>query len=73
VNHKELYERVTAQVVARIEAGAGTWSMPWRAIANIGQPVNATTHRAYRGGNHMWLAMVAQANGWGGGGVHPLV
>jgi len=65
-DRQELYANVTAYVVREIEAGAGTWSMPWAAIAETGQPVNATTHQAYRGGNHMWLAMVAQSRGWGG-------
>jgi antirestriction protein ArdC len=66
MKHNELYERVTTQVVAQIEQGAGEWRMPWRAIAEVGQPVNALTRAGYRGGNHLLLAMVAQANGWGG-------
>ncbi len=66
MNYRELYERVTTQVAAQVEAGASEWRMPWRAIAEVGQPVNASTAKAYRGGNHMWFAMVAQANGWGG-------
>jgi antirestriction protein ArdC len=66
MDRKALYADVTNQVVKQIEAGAGDWRMPWHAIAETGQPVNVTTHKAYRGGNHMWLAMVCQANGWGG-------
>jgi antirestriction protein ArdC len=66
MDRKELYASVTAQVVRQIEHGAGTWRMPWEAIAAVGQPVNATTHQAYRGGNHMLFAMVAEARGWSG-------
>jgi antirestriction protein ArdC len=66
MDRKELYADVTAQVVKQIEAGAGEWRMPWHAIAEVGQPVNATTHQPYRGGNHMLFAMVAEARGWSG-------
>ena len=34
MDRKELYASVTEQVVAQIEAGAGTWRMPWHAIAD---------------------------------------
>jgi antirestriction protein ArdC len=64
-DRKELYATVTAHVVRQIEEGAGEWRMPWQAIAETGQPVNATTHQAYRGGNHLWFALVAQSRGWG--------
>jgi antirestriction protein ArdC len=66
VNYRDLYARVTTAVVAQIEAGASEWRMPWRAIAEVGQPVNASTGLGYRGGNHMLFAMVAQAQEWGG-------
>jgi antirestriction protein ArdC len=65
-DRNELYASVTAHVVRQIEAGAGEWRMPWQAIAETGQPVNATTRQAYWGGNWMWLAMVAQSRDWGG-------
>jgi antirestriction protein ArdC len=65
--YDELCEQVTAEVVRMIEEGsAGKWRMPWEAIAEAGQPVNATTHAAYRGGNVLWLSMVAASHGWGG-------
>jgi antirestriction protein ArdC len=66
MNRNELYESVTAQVVAQIEAGVDRWRMPWHAIADAGEPVNALTANAYRGGNHLVLGMVAVARGWGG-------
>ena len=66
MDRQTLYASVTAQVVAQIEAGAGQWRMPWQAIAETGQPVNALTGKPYRGGNHVVLGLVAAANGWGG-------
>lgn len=66
MDRKELYAEVTAQIVKQIEDGAGHWKMPWQAIADAGEPVNATTHKAYRGGNHLVLGMVAVARGWSG-------
>lgn len=64
MDRKTLYESVTAEVVRQIEAGAGTWRMPWQALADAGQPVNALTGNAYCGGNHLVLGMVAAARGW---------
>lgn len=63
---QELYEQVTNEVVRQIEAGAGTWRMPWHAIAAAGEPVNAATGKGYRGGNHLIFGMVAAAQGWSG-------
>lgn len=63
---RDLYADVTAQVVRQIEAGAGNWKMPWQAIAEAGEPVNASTNKAYRGGNHLVLGMVGAVNGWSG-------
>ena len=66
MDRQELYASVTAQVVAQIEAGAGQWRMPWHTIADAGEPVNALTGKAYRGGNHLVFGMVAVARGWAG-------
>lgn len=66
MDRKELYASVTASIVKQIVAGAGEWKMPWQAIADAGEPVNATTHKAYRGGNHLVLGMVAVGRGWSG-------
>lgn len=66
MDRKAVYEAVTAQVVAQIEAGTSAWRMPWGAITEAGQPVNALTGKPYRGGNHLVFGMVAAANGWSG-------
>ena len=67
MDRKELYASVTAQVVEQIEAGAPAWRMPWHAIADAGEPVNALTRQPYRGGNHLVFGMVAVVRGWSGG------
>lgn len=64
MDRTKLYEAVTADVIRQIEDGAGEWQMPWRAIAGAGEPVNALTGKAYRGGNHLVLGMVAASRGW---------
>lgn len=66
MDRKELYSAVTAEVVRQIEAGAGEWRMPWAAIAEAGEPVNALTHQPYRGGNHLVFGLVAMQRGWSG-------
>jgi antirestriction protein ArdC len=66
MDRKALYARVTAEIVHQIEDGAGEWKMPWQAIADAGEPVNALTRKAYRGGNHLLFGMVAVSRGWSG-------
>lgn len=66
MNRSDLYAQVTAEMVRQIEAGAGTWRMPWHAIAEAGEPVNATTGKAYRGGNHLVLGLTAMGCGYSG-------
>jgi antirestriction protein ArdC len=66
MDRKTLYAAVTAEVVRQIEEGAGKWHMPWQAIAAAGEPVNALTGKAYRGGNLLTLGMVAASRGWPG-------
>ncbi|HRK39515.1 MAG TPA: zincin-like metallopeptidase domain-containing protein [Burkholderiaceae bacterium] len=54
----DLYTRVTAAVIASLEAGVPPWVCPWsRSSASGGSqlPVNATTGRPYRGINVLLL------------------
>lgn len=54
----DLYTRVTASVIASLEAGVPPWVCPWsRSGASGGSqlPVNATTSRPYRGINVLLL------------------
>lgn len=53
----DLYARVTASVIASLEAGVPPWVCPWSRSGTGGSqlPVNATTGRAYRGINVLLL------------------
>jgi antirestriction protein ArdC len=47
-----VYDAVTAQIVAAIEAGAGICTMPWHAgIVPMTMPINAATEMPYHGVN----------------------
>lgn len=56
---KDLYQRVTEQIIAAIEAGVETRRMPWhRSGESAALPLNAVTRVPYRGVNvlSLWLA-----------------
>lgn len=59
---QDLFEQVTADLVAAIEAGASDWQMPWRRLG-AGLP-RSVDDRPYRGWNALVLAMVASDRGW---------
>lgn len=64
----DIYTRVTNEIVAAIEAGAGSWTMPWHHDGSaISRPVNAGTGKAYRGSNILSLWIAAQAAGYSSG------
>jgi antirestriction protein ArdC len=62
----DLFTKITDQLIADIEAGAGTWRMPWHTVADAGTPTSVD-RRPYRGMNALWLPMVAAVNGWTSG------
>ena len=65
--HQDIYERVTNQIVAAIEAGASTYQgrMPWHVSAGESpMPINAASKRLYRGINVLALWVTAQAKGY---------
>ena len=62
----ELFDRITAKMIADIEAGTERWRMPWHCLADLGTPVSADG-RSYRGGNSVLLPWTAAANGWDSG------
>jgi antirestriction protein ArdC len=50
LHRADAYSRITAEIVAAIEAGAGTWSMPWHYDgASTARPTNVASSRVYRG------------------------
>ncbi len=63
-NRQDVYERVTAKIVADLENGVRTWMKPWNAehaAGRITQPLRANG-KAYRGINvvMLWAAAVEQ-------------
>jgi antirestriction protein ArdC len=60
-----VYETVTANIVAAIESGAGEFQMPWhRATTHDGLPTNALTGAEYRGSNVLSLWVAGMAKGY---------
>ena len=63
----DIYQCITDRIAAAIEAGAGTWQMPWHPGADGATPrlpVNAATGKPYRGINTVVLWATAQAEGY---------
>ena len=63
-NHvRETQEALTTQVLAAMSENPTGWAKPWREILTH-TPHNATTGKAYQGGNVLYLAMVQMAKGY---------
>jgi antirestriction protein ArdC len=61
----DVYQRVTDQIIAAIEAGAGDWRMPWHATGEaMMSPINAQSRKPYRGVNVVALWAAAQGAGY---------
>jgi len=57
----DVYARVTAEIIAAIEVGAGEWRMPWHHDgASTSRPTNVASGKRYRGINTvaLWVAAV---------------
>lgn len=64
----DVYCRITAEIVAAIEAGAGDWRMPWHHDGSaISRPQNVGSRRRYRGVNILALWIAAQAHSFASG------
>lgn len=64
----DVYTRITAEIIAAIEAGAGDWRMPWHHDgAAVTRPENFSSHKRYRGVNVLALWAAAQASGYASG------
>ncbi len=62
---RDVYARVTAQIITAIEHGAGTWRMPWHTNGRYAfSPINVTSKKPYRGINTVCLWAAAQAKGY---------
>ena len=65
---RDVYARVTDQIIAAIENGVGTWRMPWHTSGRYAfSPLNVSSRKAYRGVNTLCLWAAAQAKGYESG------
>lgn len=63
-----IYDRITADILAAIERGAGTWRMPWHHDGSpAARPINVATGVAYRGLNILALWAAAEEAGYAHG------
>ncbi len=61
----DIYTRVTNEIVAAIESGAGDWTMPWHHDgAAVTRPQNVAADRRYRGINVLALWIAAEVGGY---------
>lgn len=63
-----IYETVTAQIIAAIESGVGTWQRPWHTTGlDAMSPINAISRKPYRGINTLVLWTAASSKGYTSG------
>ena len=58
----DIYQRVTEQIIEQLEQGVAPWVKPWSGVSDA-IPMNAQSHRHYRGINTVLLMMEATARG----------
>lgn len=58
----DLYQVVTDEIIARLEAGTTPWHQPW--LTNAGLPLRMSNRKPYRGLNVLLLGMQAMAKGY---------
>src|SRR5215831_5834563 len=67
-NPRDVYRKVTDQIITAIEQGVGNWRMPWHTSGRYSfSPINVTSHKPYRGINTVCLWAAAQAKGYESG------
>jgi antirestriction protein ArdC len=65
---RDVYEKVTSQIINAIEQGVGNWRMPWHTSGRFASsPINATSRKPYRGINTVCLWAAAEAKGYDSG------
>src|SRR6266478_3056458 len=64
-NQRDVYARVTAQIINAIENGVSNWRMPWHTSGKFAfSPINVASRKPYRGINTVCLWAAAQAKGY---------
>src|SRR6185295_3875073 len=67
-DQRDVYARVTSQIINAIEQGAGSWRMPWHTSGRFAfSPINVTSKKPYRGINTVCLWAAAQSKGYESG------
>ena len=69
----DVYTRITSEIVAAIEQGAGDWRMPWHHDgSHVARPQNVLSSRPYRGVNviALWVAAFAGQHASGNWGTY---
>jgi antirestriction protein ArdC len=62
---RDVYSRVTDQIITAIEQGVGNWRMPWHTSGKFAfSPINVSSKKPYRGINTLCLWAAAQAKGY---------
>ena len=65
IEKRDVYARVTAQIITAIEQGVSNWRMPWHTSGRYAfSPINVASKRPYRGINTVCLWAAAQAKGY---------
>jgi len=65
---RDVYARVTDQIVTAIEQGVGNWRMPWHTSGRFAfSPINVTSKKPYRGINTVCLWAAAESKGYESG------
>ena len=65
---RDVYARVTSQIVTAIEQGVGSWRMPWHTSGRFAfSPINVASKKPYRGINTVCLWAAAQGKGYQSG------
>jgi antirestriction protein ArdC len=63
--NRDVYARVTAQIVTAIEQGVSNWRMPWHSSGRFAfSPINVTSKKPYRGINTVCLWAAAESKGY---------
>jgi antirestriction protein ArdC len=65
IHMTDIYQSITDQIVAALEAGAPPWVCPWQGSDADMAPANLGTRRPYRGVNVLLLNMQAMLRGYG--------
>jgi antirestriction protein ArdC len=64
----DIYANITNDIVTAIEAGAGTYTMPWHHDGSAtSRPTNVVSAKAYRGANVIMLWLAARQAGYSSG------